>query len=741
MYGDEMGYGIKFDEKNNLFCIETKNTSYVLAVVRGYLGNLYYGKKLSFFPSIDTMRLGEYPFIKGNPGEKCGFMDAFSFEYSFSGTGDYRKNCISVCDEKGYNGCDLKYKSHVIYNGKIKLEGLPSTFADKDTAMSLDVLLEDTAGLIQVVLTYTIFEGLDTIVKSVSIKNICEKEVYIKRVLSASLDVEYKGQELITLNGSWARERIAERKTIGHGTVSVSSTRGISSHQEHPFIALVSPDTTEDSGEVMAMSLIYSGNFMAEVERNQHDRLRAVMGISDYCFDWKLSPGEAFYTPEVMTVYSGQGLGGMSRCFHDTIRQHLIRSPFLYKRRPVLINNWEATYFDFDMEKLLEIAREAKEVGVDMLVMDDGWFGKRINEYSSLGDWTVNLEKLPEGLKGLSDRLKAMDMKFGIWFEPEMISPDSELYRKHPDYAFTIPGREPTQARNQLVLDMTREDVRNYVYKCIADVVRESGVSYIKWDMNRPLTDVGSRVTRAGEIHHRYVLGVYSVMEKLVNEFPDLLLENCSSGGGRFDPGMLYYSPQIWCSDDTDAMERLDIQEGTSLIYPPSSIGAHVSICPNHIVGRTVDMKTRGYVALSGTFGYELDITQMSDSDKEIMKTQIEDYNRYGHLVREGDYYRITSSGGAVKKYKDSRSTSWMFVSKDKNEALLTYVQERGAANRFAEIIKLSGLDAEKNYRLEDGRKYKGEELMQVGLAVNKLYGDGAAEMYHFVCCEEAADE
>lgn len=727
-----MTFGIYFDEENKIFQLVTERTSYVMAVVDGYLGQLYYGKKLDIMPHTDVLRLNESAYIRGNSGEKCGFMDSFSFEYSFTGTGDYRKSCLSIKDKNGFDGCDLKYKSHRIFAGKKRLEGLPATFGKEEDTLSLEITLEDTAGLVQVSLYYSIFKGLDTITKSVCIKNISNDELFLTRALSASLDMEYTGQELITLNGSWAREHIAERKALGHGTVSVSSTRGISSHQEHPFIALVAPNISESIGEVVGISFVYSGNFLAEVERTQHDRLRAVMGISDYSFEWKLMPEQHFTTPEVMMVYSAEGIGRMSRTFHDTIREHLIRSPYLYKRRPVLINNWEATYFDFNMDKLLEIARQAKKVGVDMLVMDDGWFGKRENEFSSLGDWTVNLKKLPEGVKGLSDRLKEIDMKLGIWFEPEMISPDSDLYREHPDWALSIPGREPTQARNQLVLDMTRADVRDYVYKCISEIVKEADISYIKWDMNRPLTDVGSVCIGAGEIHHRYMLGVYQVMDKLVSDFPELLLENCSSGGGRFDPGMLYYSPQIWCSDNTDAMERLRIQEGTSLIYPPSSMGAHVSICPNHIVGRTVDIRTRGYVALAGTFGYELDITKLSDSDKEAMSKQVEDYNKFGHLVREGDYYRITSVGKMFKQYKESSSASWMFVSKDKKEVLLTYIQERGSANKFPEIIHLEGLDEKTIYTLGDGRTYSGEELMKVGFLVDKLYGDGAGHIYHF---------
>ncbi|MBR6223949.1 MAG: alpha-galactosidase [Lachnospiraceae bacterium] len=728
-----MDHGIFFDEKEELFSIQMKTTTYIIGLANGYLGHIYYGSRINGLVGKESLRLNDYTFMNGEKKDKCTFMDSFPFEYGTAGIGDFRTAALSVRNEAGFSGVELKYISHNIYNGKKKLNGLPSTFGDEGDTTSLDILLSDTEGLIEVTLTYSIFKDSDILAKSVRVNNSSDQKLYIEKLMSSSVDMPYEGQEIITLHGSWARERAACRRDIGHGRIEISSKRGISSHQEHPFMAFAKPGTSENIGEVLGMCFVYSGNFLAEVERNQSDTLRANMGIGDYDFSWKLDPGETIDAPEVLLCYSTAGLGNMSREFHNVMRDHLIRSPYLHKKRPILINNWEATYFDFNEEKLLEIARQAKSCGIEMLVMDDGWFGKRDSDNCSLGDWVVDKRKLPDGLTGLCKKINDMGLDMGIWFEPEMISPDSDLYRAHPDWVIAIPGRENSECRSQFVLDLTRSEVREYVYECVAKVLRETNIKYVKWDMNRPLTDVGSTVTRGGEIHHRYMLGVYELMERLTSEFPDLLLENCSSGGGRFDAGMLYYSPQIWCSDDTDAMERLKIQEGTALIYPPSAIGAHVSICPNHLVGRTTDMTTRGYVALLGTFGYELDITKLSDEDKEIIKEQVADYHRFNDLIREGDYYRITSDGGLYTNYSVYHSYSWMFVSKDKKEALLTYVQERGTANMRPQQVKLVGLDPKKIYRLDDGRSFSGDELVHIGFVTDKLWGDGKGRLYHFV--------
>lgn len=738
--GCEVEFGIYVEE--NMILLQTESTSYVIAVSNGYPGYLYYGKRLEGFPSRDSLRESEYSYLKGNNGEKCTFMDGFPFEYGVTGTGDFRSSCLEVISS-GFTGCELKYKDHRIYKDKNKKSGLPTAYGNEEDTMTLALILEDTAGLVEVTLFYSIFRGMDVIVKSADVRNISGAPIKLGKVLSSSVEFGYDGQDIITLNGSWAREHIAERRPIGYGRLSAASTRGISSHQENPFIAIVSRNATETEGEAFGTALIYSGNFLAEVERTQHDTLRAVIGINPYGFEWTLEDGEIFESPEAVLVWSSEGIGEMSRRFHDFIREHLIRSSYLYKDRPVIINNWEATYFDFNEDKLLEIARRAKDAGIEMLVMDDGWFGKRYDDTTSLGDWKPNPERLPDGVKGLKEKINAIGLELGIWFEPEMVSPDSNLYRAHPDWALQIPGREPALARTQYVLDITRKEVREYIYESVASILRESDIRYVKWDMNRPLTDIGSRVTRPGEIYHRYILGLYELMDRLTTEFPDLLLENCSSGGGRFDMGMLCYSPQIWCSDNTDAVARLDIQEGTTLVYPPSAMGAHVSVCPNHLVGRTTDLRTRGYVALAGTFGYELDITKVSDEDMEIVREQVSDYKRFGHLVREGDYYRLASAGSVlgsagnpVRGGRIGRSYAWSFVSKDKSEVLLTYIQKTGEANVRPEIIKLAGIDRSKRYRLDDGRSYTGDELMNIGFVTDRQRGDGSGSIYHFTAEE-----
>lgn len=729
-------FGIYFDETSSTFLLQTEKASYVMSVVNGYLGHVYFGKKLGYYPGKSVLRGSEYTYVSGKSGDKCTFMDGYPFEYSISGTGDFRTPALKIKNSDGFTGGELKYKSHKIYDGKKGVQGLPATFGSEKDTKSLEILLTDDVLGLEVTLKYSIFEGIDVVVRSVHIENKSDKEdgtFYIEKVMSSSFSLTCSNHEVITLHGSWARERIPDRRKIGHGRTSISSTRGISSHQEHPFMAVVSSDAGEDSGDVYGVSFIYSGNFLGEIERTQHDELRINMGIADDNFSWELKNGQSFDAPEAVLTYSGEGLGMMTHSFHRLFTDHLIRSPYLHKKRPVLINNWEATYFDFNEERLLQIARVAKEAGIEMLVMDDGWFGHRDSDNSSLGDWTVYRKKLPDGVDGLCRKINEIGLEMGIWFEPEMISPDSELYRAHPDYAIAIPGRPASECRNQFVLDLTRKEVRDCVYEQVAEILRSSNIRYVKWDMNRPLTDVGSLTTRGGEFHHKYMLAVYELQERLITEFPDLLLENCTSGGGRFDPGMLYYSPQFWCSDDTDAIERLYIQEGTALIYPPSTIGAHVSICPNHIVGRTTSLSTRGYVALAGTFGYEMDITKFSEEERAEIKKQVEMYHSLNPLVREGTYYRISSCSDLTKGNEKNKSFAWMNVSSDKKEALLTHVQERGGANERSVVLKLKGLSEDAVYKLSDGRSFTGDELMKIGFVTDKIYGDGASKLYHFI--------
>ena len=725
---------IRYDDVNRVFELDTDNTSYRIGIAddEGFVGHIYYGRKIRSQQCGQFLRTWEGPFVPStNNRERCSFLDTFPTEYSGNGIGDYRESCIAVKTITGSRTTDLMYESYDIIDGKPELEGLPASFAGDEMVQTLILHMADKGDGLEVDLLYSVFECEDVITRSVKVRNNGDKDIRLTKVYSACIDMDDEDFEMLTLHGSWARERQMERRSIAYGKQSVSSLRGESSHQDHPFMAWMTKGSNQASGDVYGMHFVYSGNFIAQIEKSQFDSIRAVMGIHSEGFEWLLTPGDSFTAPEVVLTYSHSGLGTMTRNLHDFYRGHLIRSKYLHQKRPVLINNWEATYFDFDTDKLLAIAKSASEHGIEMLVMDDGWFGHRNDDATSLGDWFVNENKIKGGLKHLVDEVNKLGLKFGIWMEPEMISPDSELYRKHPDWAFAVPERTATLSRNQYVLDLSRKEVRNYVYECVYKVISSANIEYVKWDMNRQLTDIGSMEftgDRQGELAHRYVLGVYELQERLVRDFPDLLLENCSGGGARFDPGMLYYSPQIWCSDDTDAIERLSIQEGTELIYPLSTMGAHVSDCPNHTVGRTTPFMTRAHVALAGTFGYELDITKISDEERMVIPEQVALYHKYNDLVREGDYYRIAS-------YRENGLYDcWMVVAKDKSEALVTYVQVLGKPNVHSRKIKLLGLDEAADYRLDGTDKvYGGDLLMNAGLLIEKMRGDYMSRLYHFV--------
>ena len=632
---------------------------------------------------------------------------------------------------------------------------MPATFEGNSKADTLEITLSDTVLGLKAVLSYSVFEDSDAIAKSVRLINESDKPVIINRVMSSCFDLD-KGvwgeeyPDVVTLSGTWARERRIDRRSLSRGSVEVYSTRGETSHQFQPFMALCDKNAGNDYGRIYAQTLIWSGNFICGSSMDQFDNIRSYIGINPEHFTWDLNPGEGFQAPEAVLAYTENGFDEMSHIFHDLFRDHLIRSPYLHKERPVLINNWEATYFDFNTDKLVSIASEAKKCGIEMLVMDDGWFGVRNDDNSSLGDWTVNEAKLPGGLKALSDKLEEMGMKFGIWFEPEMVSPDSDLYRAHPDWAIAVPGRKPCKMRNQYVLDITRSEVRDYVYKCVSDILKSAKISYVKWDMNRQLSDLGSTSLEAasmGRLSYLYTLSVYDLQGRLLEEFPDLLLENCSGGGARYDGGMLFYSPQVWCSDDTDAYERLSIQAGTEMVYPMSTMGAHVSASPNHITGRSMPFDVRGAVALSGTFGYELDITKIPDEERKAIPEQVDIYHRYGEIVREGDYFRIASESEA--KYYDA----WMSVLKDRKKALLTYVQCKAYPNGKGRVVKAKGLNPDAVYEIkligterEDSYfcskdkksawealspgPVSGKTLMNAGIIVPLLPGDYAQMMF-----------
>lgn len=720
------------DDVKVLFKLDTPNTSYVIGVVdeEGFLGHVYYGQKLNDYHLVHLLRIQESPFVPSrNNRDRVSFLDCFSMEYPAGGLGDYRESCITIETPGGNMGLSLNYVSHKITLGKPELLNLPASFGGEDTCSSLEILCEDSNTGLQAVLLYTVFEDMDMITRSVKLVNAGKEELFVTKAFSACLDMDNRDFEAISLHGSWARERHIQRVPVSHGKFSVESIRGESSHQDHPFMALTTKGTNQENGEVYAMHFVYSGNFKVSVQNDQFDQVRMVMGIHPEGFKWKLMPGEEFQAPEVVMTYSAEGLGRMTRSFHDFYRNHLIRGEYKDKKRPILINNWEATYFEFNTDKLIAIAKQASELGIEMLVMDDGWFGNRYDDNRALGDWTVNEEKLHGGLKYLVDEVNKLGMKFGIWFEPEMISPDSDLYRAHPDWAIAIPGRAGSLCRNQYVLDLTRREVLDYTYESIAKVLRSANIEYVKWDMNRQLSDIGSAYLppqQMGELYHRYVLAVYELQRRMMEEFPYLLLENCSGGGARFDPGMLYYSPQIWCSDDTDAIERLIIQEGTAMIYPLSTMGAHVSDCPNHTVGRTTPFETRGHVALAGTFGYELDVTRIPQEDREMIPEQVAMYHKYNDLVREGDYYRLAS-------YRENHFYDcYGVVSKDKKEALYTFVQVLNRPNHHSRRICFRGLDPDKYYRVEgEEGVYLGDVLMKAGYLVPNMWGDYKSRLIH----------
>ena len=724
--------GIVFNSEKRVFKLDSANASYLCGVVdeEGFLGHIYFGKKVPDTDLTYLLRINEPPFVPSqNNRERLSFYDTFPMEYPTAGIGDYRESCLRIRTKSGHEVCHLLYESHEIRQGKEVLPGLPATFGTQEECSTLKITMADKAAGLKVILSYTVFEKLDVIARSVKIVNASDDDITLTRALSVCLELDGTDYDILSLHGSWSRERRIQRHAVRLGTYSTGSVRGESSHQEHPFLAVTSKDATEDMGEVYGLNFVYSGNFTAQVQGTQFDNTRVTMGIHPDHFSWLLTPGQEFQTPEVVMVYSCEGIGGMTRTFHDLYRNHLIRSPYKNKKRPILINNWEATYFDFNTEKLLSIAKEASKLGIEMLVMDDGWFGKRNLDNCALGDWTVNEEKLPGGLKRLVDEVNKLGMKFGIWFEPEMISPDSDLYRAHPDWAIQVPGKTPTMGREQYVLDFSRREILDYVYESVAKVLRSANIEYVKWDMNRSLSDLGSfglSPERQSEFSHRYVLGLYEIQERLIQEFPNLLLENCSGGGARFDAGMLFYSPQIWCSDNMDAVERLTIQQGTAMVYPLSAMGAHVSDCPNHVVGRNTPFETRGYVALAGTFGYELDVTKISEEDRGLIPEQVAMYHKYNDLVRTGDYYRIAGYG------ENHLYDAYMVVAKDKKEALVTYIQVLARPNYHSRRIRLKGLSENLNYRIEEtGQILSGSTLMNAGIQIENLQGDFKGKLIH----------
>ena len=710
--------------KDKIFNLETKNTLYQMKVDRfGVLNHLWYGEKTDCCMDylLDYPDAGFSGNIYEAENERTYSLNTLPQEYSTSGVGDFRISAISVTHEDGSNALDLRVREYQIKKGKYEIPGLPAVYSKEDEAETLEITLKDTATEAEVILKYGVFEKEDVITRSVVVKNSGKTPIVINKVHSMCLDIPYGDWEWMHFYGRHTMERQAERVPVLHGISESSSSRGTSSHHQNPAVLLCEKDCTETNGHCIGAALMYSGGFQAQVEKDQLEQIRLVMGIHPDTFEWILEAGEAFYTPEVILSCSTTGFAKLSQNFHHIIRNNVCRGTYQLRSRPVLINNWEATYFDFNEEKILNIARQASKLGIDMMVLDDGWFGKRDDDCSGLGDWFVNEKKLNGGLKALVEKINAMGMKFGLWFEPEMVSEDSDLYRNHPDWAIQIPGRKPMRSRYQLVLDMSNPEVVDYLYGVMSAILRENHIEYVKWDMNRSISDWYTATLSRGrqmEMPHRYVLGLYELLEKLTSEFPDVLFEGCSGGGGRFDAGMMYYCPQIWCSDDTDAHERTFIQYGTSFFYPTSTVGSHVSAVPNHQTGRITSIETRGVVAMAGSFGYELDLNQLSEEEKTVVAKQVTHYKEYQSLIYNGDYYRLANP------FEDGMS-AWSWISEDKKIILVQGVLFRAKPNVLRKTLRLMGLEAKKNYKIAGTEEvYTGVALMSGGVLLQRAVGD-----------------
>lgn len=722
--------GINYNENFKTFHLKTKNTSYVLKVMdTGHLSHLYWGRKLKTYNLEYFFRRRGFGSFCANTDNISGFqLELVPQECPTFGATDLRSPSLEFQYEDGTSATDLRYKSHRIYKGKQRISGLPAVYVEKEEeATSLEVTLVDSLKGLEVILTYNVFEDFDAITRSLKIVNNSDEKINIERVLSANVDFTTDEFDFIQLSGSWGRERHILRNPLRSGSQAIESRRGASSHAQNPFMALCSKDANEEYGDVYGFSLVYSGNFLANVEVDMYRNARAQIGINPFDFKWLLESKEEFQAPEVVLVYSSKGLNGMSQIYHNLYRKRLCKGKYRDKVRPILINNWEATYFDFNEVKIKEIAKEASKLGMELFVLDDGWFGNRNDDKSSLGDWFVNEEKLKGGLSKLAKDINSMGLEFGLWFEPEMISPVSKLYEKHPNWCIHIPGRTRSQARSQLILDLSRKEVCDYIIEAISKVLESANISYVKWDMNRNMTEVGSlglTSERQRETAHRYILGLYRVMDEITSRFPNILFESCSGGGGRFDPGILYYMPQTWTSDDTDAIERLKIQFGTSMVYPPISMGCHVSAVPNHQANRITSLETRGVSAMAGNFGYELDITKLSDEEKEELKEQISLYKEIRETVQFGTLYRLKSPF-------NSNEVAWMTISEDKNEVVVSYVRQCALVNENFKNLKLTALDKDSEYEIiGEDIVLSGDELMYIGLNIPELYGDYVSKLW-----------
>lgn len=726
---------ILFDEKSRVFHLRNTFLSYLIKIEESnVLAHIYFGKPVKQYkdnknyPRRDRGFSGNVPL---NPDRSLS-KDTLPQEYSSHGSMDFRTPASIIQRKNGSDLLDLRYDSHYITDGKPEIEGLPQTYVmDKSEAQTLVISLKDRETAIYFDLFYTIFTDRAVITRSVKIRNETGETIKLEKAASFQLDFAHtrRFDEVIALPGAHVNERQISRQSVLSGTKVFESRRGTSSHHMNNFIALVHHHTTENTGEAIGLQFVYSGNHSFELEKDQINQLRVVGGINSHRFSWELNAGQSFQTPEMILSYSSQGLNKMSQIHHELLRERIARGRHQFAERPILVNNWEATYFDFNSEKIKAIIDEAKELGIEMFVLDDGWFGKRDADNSSLGDWFEYEGKLTNGLREIADYAHSKGLKFGLWFEPEMISVDSELYRTHSDFLMQEPGRMPSASRSQHVLDFTRLDVRQTIEKQMRKILDTIPLDYIKWDMNRSLSDVYSITLdpqRQGEVAHRYMLGLYELLEHLITDYPEILWEGCSGGGGRFDAGFIYYMPQSWTSDNTDAVERMKIQYGTSLAYPISSITAHVSAVPNHQTDRSTSLKTRGETAMSAVFGYELDLTKLSPEEKKQVKDQIISYQTIRPVIQYGHYYRLASPF-------EENIAAWMFVSPKQDEAIVFLGRILASAQPAFHEVYLMGLDDEALYQEQTSKRiFSGAELMTVGLYFRDFQGDFQTELLHF---------
>ncbi|MEO1771605.1 alpha-galactosidase [Candidatus Enterococcus ferrettii] len=713
-------------DNQRTFHIQVKHTSLVLHVLpTGHVTVIYWGKRLESKSLAYVIQdIGRASYISDTDGIKDFKLEQLPQAMPTHGNSDLRTPALVLEYADGSRITNLRYKDFKVYSGKERLPGMP-TITSGEEVETVEILLEDYLQQVTVKLIFSAFYEYNAITQSVVVTNLSKSNVTIEKVVSSNIDFLDAAYDVCYLSGAWGRETHRQVRPLSQGAFLLDSKRGASGHGQNPFLALADKQANENSGSIYSMNMVYSGNFQAIAEVDMHQNTRMQMGINPFDFAWQLVPQESFYTPETVLIYSDQGYNQLSAIYHRFYRECLMKSSHAEKVRPVLINNWEATYFDFDKRKLLSLAKEAADCGIELFVLDDGWFGKRSDTTTSLGDWQPNHQKLGGSLSGLIEEIGQLGLQFGLWVEPEMVSPDSELYRAHPDWIIQVAGRDPQLARHQYVLDLANPAVQNYLITELSTLLEKENIAYIKWDMNRNITDSGSSylaVAQQKELSHRYILGLYHVLEILTEQFPEVLFESCAGGGGRYDPGMLYYMPQTWTSDDTDAIERLPIQSGTSLIYPPISMGCHVSAVPNHQVGRITSMDTRGIVAMQGNLGYELDLTQLSTEEKLLVKEQVVQYKEIREIVQLGQLIRLT-------EIENQNQYAWLYRSKDATAFVVSFVQVLARANTVPKRLKLAGLDAKAYYQVGE-RICTGSELMSIGLKLDKPIEDYAGQRW-----------